>query len=54
VIAGSATLGPGIEVGPHVVIEDGVLIWPGAQMKAGTFVGELATIGAGTVLMPVR
>ena len=52
VIAGSATLGPGVEVGPHVVIEDGAVIGPGAQVKAGAFVGELTTIGAGTVLMP--
>jgi len=52
VIAGSATLGAGIEIGPYVVIEDGVVIGPGAQVKAGAFVGELTTIGAGTVLMP--
>jgi UDP-3-O-[3-hydroxymyristoyl] glucosamine N-acyltransferase len=52
VIATSATLGAGVEIGPHVVIEDDAVIGPGAQVKAGTFVGARTRIGAGTVLMP--
>ena len=52
VIATSASLGTGVEIGAHVVIEDGVTIGPGAQLKAGVFVGENSAIGAGTVLMP--
>ena len=52
VIADSATLGLGVEVGPNVVIEAGVIIGQNAQLKAGVFVGENSTIGAATVLMP--
>ena len=52
VIADSATLAPGVEVGPNVVIEAGVMIGQNAQLKAGVFVGEYSTIGAATVLMP--
>ena len=51
VIADSATLGPGVEVGPNVVIEAGATIGQNAQLKAGVFVGENSTIGAATVLM---
>ncbi len=52
VIADSATLGPGVEVGPNVVIEAGVTIGQNAQLKAGVFVGENSTVGTATVLMP--
>ena len=52
VIADSAMLALGVEVGPNVVIEAGVMIGQNAQLKAGVFVGENSTIGAGTVLMP--
>ena len=52
VIAESATLAPGVEVGPNVVIEAGAVIGRNAQLKAGVFVGENSSVGAGTVLMP--
>jgi UDP-3-O-[3-hydroxymyristoyl] glucosamine N-acyltransferase len=52
VVANTATLGQGVEIGPHVVIEDNAIIGDFAQIKAGTFIGAGSTIGEKTILMP--
>lgn len=56
IVAGSAKLGEGVEVGPFAIIEEGVelgagvKIWPHAHVCAGTSVGEGTQVHMGAVL----
>ena len=50
VISENCTLGAGISIGAHVVIEDGAKLSDGVCIDAGCFIGERVSIGEGTRL----
>ena len=52
VVAKSAHVDPTAQLGPHVVLEDGVRIGPRTAIQAGCFVGANASVGADCVLYP--
>lgn len=52
VVDGTATLGAGVEVGPHAVIGAGAAIGDGCTIGAGCYVGDEVQIGAGSRLFP--
>ena len=52
VVAADAVVAPDASIGPGVVVESGVRVGPGCELKAGVFAGEGAEIGAECVLHP--
>jgi len=52
VVSPQAQLGPGVCVGPHVVIESGAKVGACSVLGAGVFVGAEAEIGSHSVLHP--
>jgi UDP-3-O-[3-hydroxymyristoyl] glucosamine N-acyltransferase len=53
VVAESATLGEGVSIGAHVVIEKGVVIGDRTVIQSGCVVGYKSTIGADCLLYPL-
>ena len=51
-VAPGASLGDGVRIAAHCVIDDGARIGDGAVLGAGCVIGPGAVIGAGTVLAP--
>ena len=52
VVSPRATLGRGVALGPHVVVEDEAAIGDGAVLYAGVYVGARARIGEQTLIYP--
>ena len=52
VISGGATLGQGVGIGPHVVIEEGAVVGEETQIGAGSYVGRDVKIGSRCILHP--
>lgn len=52
IIAGDASLGDNVSVGPHVVIETGASIGPGTIIGANSYIGHAAKIGASCHIFP--
>ncbi|MBZ0274198.1 acyl-ACP--UDP-N-acetylglucosamine O-acyltransferase [bacterium] len=50
VVADSAHLADGVEIGPHAVIEDGVSIGEGTRVFAGAVIKTGTSLGAGNVV----
>jgi UDP-N-acetylglucosamine acyltransferase len=49
-VIGAATLAPDVRVGPYAVIEDGVALGPGCEVRAHAVVKRFTTLGAGNVV----
>ncbi|MCP4570657.1 MAG: UDP-3-O-(3-hydroxymyristoyl)glucosamine N-acyltransferase, partial [FCB group bacterium] len=52
VVAESAKLAKKVEIGPHVVIEDGATVGNETVIRAGSFVGKKAIIGNNCLIAP--
>ena len=52
VVSPRATLGRGVALGPHVVVEDEAVIGDGVVLYAGVYVGARARIGGQTLIYP--
>ena len=51
-VDGSAELGDGVVVGPHVVVESDVVIGDGCELMTGAVVRRYTTLGQGNVVHP--
>jgi UDP-3-O-[3-hydroxymyristoyl] glucosamine N-acyltransferase len=52
VIASSAEIAPGVQIGPHCVVEDGVQIGSNTILYPGCYIGPQCKIGESCVLFP--
>jgi UDP-3-O-[3-hydroxymyristoyl] glucosamine N-acyltransferase len=52
IIAPTASLGTGVSVGPHCVIESGVAVGDGTAVLAGTYVGRDSRLGSNCLVYP--